>query len=774
MLNSKILISVLFTSLTIVLGDVLDLQQFSGSWLSPPIPQAMAQGNDEATAQRLLNEGRQQLLSDDPDVALQSLQAALKIYRSRQNKLGQQETLDALGSAHLFLEDLTQASNYLQQAIKVSQQNSDPVSKSLAANSHDMLGQIYLQQSTPQKALAAFDYRLQMAKSSPGGDWEASAFHNFGITYLAMKDYNKALQSFQKSMELKGAAGDHQSDPEENARTLSLLGYTYLQMNNRQQAEATLLQALNQGEQSGSELLPSIITQVEQQIEALKATYGNNPQLLKAIEALKTKQLSTNKLRQNIKSGNLDQIDLLRAQRSEDSNAAICSLLQKIYADQDKEIAALEMSERCRARALVRRLFEKLDGDTVTDKIAPPVLQQIRQIAKTQKATLVQYSILAKDAHAPNTKNTVESDLLIWVIPPSGEVTFRRIDLQASWLKDGQSLNDLVNQSRQAMGVRGRAAITVKPKVDNNAPADQDALKQLHALLIAPIADALPTAPDSHVIFIPQGVLFSVPFPALTDGSGQYLVDRHTILTAPSIQTLELTRRRHSQVRESGNQQVLVVGNPTMPQYPQRGGQVLPTLPGAEAEANQIASLYKTQALTGSQASETAVTAKLQQARIAHFATHGLLDSRPKMPLGLQLLNFGSVGKVGGLSTPGAIALAPGDNQDGLLTSDEITKLTLNTELVVLSACDTGQGTILSDGVVGLSRSLLTAGAPSVLVSLWKVPDEATADLMVDFYRQLQSSPNKAQALRQAMLKVRQKYPNPVDWAAFTLVGEAG
>jgi CHAT domain-containing protein len=71
-------------------------------------------------------------------------------------------------------------------------------------------------------------------------------------------------------------------------------------------------------------------------------------------------------------------------------------------------------------------------------------------------------------------------------------------------------------------------------------------------------------------------------------------------------------------------------------------------------------------------------------------------------------------------------------------------------------------------------RSLLTTGAPSVLVSLWKVPDEATADLMVDFYRQLRSSPNKAQALRQAMLKVRQKYPNPVDWAAFTLVGEAG
>jgi CHAT domain-containing protein len=92
---------------------------------------------------------------------------------------------------------------------------------------------------------------------------------------------------------------------------------------------------------------------------------------------------------------------------------------------------------------------------------------------------------------------------------------------------------------------------------------------------------------------------------------------------------------------------------------------------------------------------------------------------------------------------------------------------------VVLSACDTGRGRITGDGVVGLSRSLIQAGVPSLVVSLWKVPDESTAYLMQQFYQNLQNSPDKAQALRQAMLDTMQQYPQPIDWAAFTLIGAA-
>lgn len=192
-----------------------------------------------------------------------------------------------------------------------------------------------------------------------------------------------------------------------------------------------------------------------------------------------------------------------------------------------------------------------------------------------------------------------------------------------------------------------------------------------------------------------------------------------------------------------------MIGNPA---------KALAPLPGAEKEAAKIAQLLNTQAMIGGNARKDQVMQQMQNAGIIHLATHGLLDSFKG-------------------DTPGAIALAPnGTNQpnDGLLTSSEILDLKLNADLVVLSACDTGRGDITGDGVIGLSRSLFVAGVPSVIVSLWKVPDDSTALLMTAFYKNWKDRKlDKAQALRQAMLTTMKTNPNPRDWAAFTLIGEA-
>ncbi|MEO1208176.1 MAG: CHAT domain-containing protein [Cyanobacteria bacterium J06638_20] len=91
--------------------------------------------------------------------------------------------------------------------------------------------------------------------------------------------------------------------------------------------------------------------------------------------------------------------------------------------------------------------------------------------------------------------------------------------------------------------------------------------------------------------------------------------------------------------------------------------------------------------------------------------------------------------------------------------------------MVVLIAFNIGRGRITGDGTIGLSRSFLSAGAKSIVVSLWAVPDDATAALMTEFYRNLQSKTDRAQALRQAMLTTLQQFPSSRDWAAFTLMG---
>ncbi len=199
--------------------------------------------------------------------------------------------------------------------------------------------------------------------------------------------------------------------------------------------------------------------------------------------------------------------------------------------------------------------------------------------------------------------------------------------------------------------------------------------------------------------------------------------------------------------RSPQGQGALVVGNPVpMPKH-------LPSLPRTEEEATEIATLLKTQAITGKAATKAAIVQQLPGARIIHLATHGILDD------------------VQGLGS--AIALAPSGKDNGLLTAEEILSMKLNADLVVLSACNTGNGRITGDGVIGLSRSFISAGVPSVIVSLWSVQDNPTPLLMANFYRQMLQKPDKAQALRQAMLTTMKQYPSPEYWAAFTLMGEA-
>ena len=352
----------------------------------------------------------------------------------------------------------------------------------------------------------------------------------------------------------------------------------------------------------------------------------------------------------------------------------------------------------------------------------------------------------------PQTK---ESELYIWVIKPTGEITFRKSDLKPLWQKENTTLAELVNISRESIGVRSRGGIVAS--LDPNAAPVKGRFERLHELLITPIADLLPKKDTERVVFIPQNELFLVAFSALQDEKGKYLIEKHTILTAPSIQVLDLTHKQKIAIKKSEiGREILVVGNPNMPKVPITNEQLTP-LPGAELEAVKIAELLKTQAITGNKATKTAIVQKMSTARIIHFATHGLVD---------DFKGFGVV--------PGAIAFAASGEDNGFLTSEEILDLKLNAELIVLSACDTGKGKITGDGVVGLSRSLISAGIPSIVVSLWSIGDDSTSFLMTEFYKNMEQKLDKGTALRQAMLTTmkHKNYESPYHWAAFTLIGE--
>ena len=108
-----------------------------------------------------------------------------------------------------------------------------------------------------------------------------------------------------------------------------------------------------------------------------------------------------------------------------------------------------------------------------------------------------------------------------------------------------------------------------------------------------------------------------------------------------------------------------------------------------------------------------------------------------------------------------------------MLSLFDLYQLHLNAELVTLSGCGTGMNVVVGgDELIGLVRGLLYAGAQTLMVSLWEIHDESTAEFMRDFYTAYKDSPNKARALREAVLKLRVKRPHPYYWAAFSLVGK--
>ena len=418
-----------------------------------------------------------------------------------------------------------------------------------------------------------------------------------------------------------------------------------------------------------------------------------------------------------------------------ETQVAIYQLLQKSLIAQGKINQALLVSEQSRAMVFRELLLAgSPDISSVTSPIAPPTIERIQQIAKERNATLVEYSIIDN----PLAETNQPEELFIWVVEPTGEITFRQSNLTQLWQEEKTTLTDYVSNIRQSLAASQWGTGSSRRKIRP--------FMQLYQVLIEPIADKLPTDPNAHVIFIPQQSLLMIPFSPLQDESGNYLLEKHTILTAPAIMVLDITRRSQVNIPES-LQQWLVVGNPNpMP------GDFSP-LPAAEKEAKAIASLVNTQAITGEVATKAEIVPQMSASRVIHLATHGIFDEQQ--------------------GWESAIALASTDTDNGWLTAKEILDLNLNAELVVLSACNTGRGSISGDGLASLSSALISSGASSVIVSLWSIPDSPTAFLMQEFYYNLQQNSDKAQALRKAMLTTMEKYPDLRDWAAFTLIGES-
>ncbi|GAB1544636.1 CHAT domain-containing protein [Scytonema sp. NUACC21] len=684
--------------------------------------------------QALVNLGNAYQALGDYGKAVEHHQQSLQIAQKNEDRWCEGQALMNLGNAFHALGDYEQAIAHHQQSLTIAQEIDDRRGECLALGN---LGIAYHDCGVVEQATEFFQQSLTIAEEIGDSDAKAGVLGNLGGAYYFLGDYEKAIAYSTQYLQIAQKI----RDPWREERALLNLGNSYQVLGNYVEAISYFQKALKISQEIGDKLGEG------QALHNLGCYFLQSGDFAEAEKILFTGINLWESLRADLGSNDAQKVSIFETQSKS------YRLLQMALIAQNKIEIALEVAERGRTRAFVELLTRKLSAtqnEQATNN--PPTIEQIRQITRKQKSTIVEYSITYNsDFRLKNQDVSWLSQILIWVIQPSGEIRFRSIDLKHLWQEQNTSLVNLVNSTREAMGVGGRDAM--RTKIPKNS---KQYLQQLYQLLIQPIVDLLPTDPTAQVIFIPQSSLFLIPFPALQDESGEYLLKKHTILTAPSIQVLDLTHKKREEVKTAALNSVLILGNPKMPSVPPSIGeppQPLRNLPNAEEEAHAIASLFNSQPIIGTSATKAFVVQQMASSRIIHLATHGLLD---------EFRGLGS-----------AIALAPSDKDNGLLTAEEILDLKLNAELVILSACDTGRGRLTGDGVIGLSRAFISAGVPSIIVSLWSVPDAPTAVLMKKFYENLVQHHNKAQALRQAMLETMDVAHHPRNWAAFTLVGEA-
>ncbi len=534
---------------------------------------------------------------------------------------------------------------------------------------------------------------------------------------------------------------------------------------------------------------------------------------------------------------------------------------QRMSDASDVVLNALLTAEAGRAIEIDNNIFYNLDklhqssSDSKTDqnRVQRAIenasfklnIEDIQKVARQENATIVNYSIISTDKTLKlpgSLEETFQQKLLTWVIKPSGQIILKEpIDIPQRLLskatntssscdldrgRQKTALAQIIRGTQKALGVSELDTPGENCKINEK---EQDKyLQELYNILIKPIENLLPVNPDEHVIFVPQNELFFVPFPALKNANGQYFIEQHTIRQAPNLRTLVLNYRQNQKQASSTSREVLIVGDPSLPEvkFPDSALPTrLPQLQGARSEAETLAKLaqehgLKVKLFTGSQATKKLVVQQIPSAWIIHIAAHGILNNASEkidtlsLPQSLTYLNIPTVyapdvipsapnipvstteipddisEKPANSSlsnadklvreTLGAIVLSSvnkNKNDNGLLTAGEILGMRLNADLVVLSACGTGQGYLTAGGVVGLPLSLSFAGVPNIVVSLWRIPDAPTEELMKEFYRQLLSSTDskfdKARALRRAMISIKnqEKYRDPRNWAGFTIIG---
>ncbi len=675
--------------------------------------------------------------------AIEQLRKAIAIYEQLNQGTFQfsfhlADNITELSRVYSTLGDHVQALGYLNQALTIAKRLPQ---REVLANVLNSIGVLYLEQEDYDKAGEYLHQSLQIYQALENQSETARVLLNLGVTEQRRGNIDQALESFRKSLESAMAA----SNKDVMITAGEGLGAVY-----RERKEfAAAFRALDRGLLLAKEVedqmriaellwrkaevfyamgnfdnaaaLSEESLQLARRLRLPKHSYLAATLVGKAL----LKQKQTAQANQMLSEA-IEQIEMMRGSVAgqeqerqlyfEDKVAAYHLMIDLLFGEQRLSEAVL-----CANRAKGRVLL-----DVVSDGIRAASLAaaDLSQMVLDHKTALLEYVVTSER---------------VYLFVLTKRASDQSLDVKAYAIPISQTeLSTRVTRFYQMIAA--------------NNPGFGLSSRELYDLLIKPAADEL--RGKTAICVIPDGVLWNVPFQALQNGTGRYLIENSAISYAPSLGVLKEIRQRRQPNADSSS--LLAFANPVAGSEEPFG-----PLPQAESEVKKLAQFFapdRRQVFAGAAADERAFRSLAASSGIIHFATHGMIYNR--QPLYSYLL----------LSKTDA-------EDDGLLEAREIMKLKLRADLVVLSACETASGRIgTGEGVIGISWAFFVAGCRATVVSQWKVNSEATSDLMVGFYRHFKGvrPMTKPNALRLAALKLLndERYQHPFYWAGFIIVGD--
>ena len=628
------------------------------------------------------------------------------------DRSGQATRYLSLAGAFCYLGEYRKSKLYCDNALSISLKSGV---KEIEASCYQVEGHFHQVLGDKDKAEGCFEKALAIAVEIGDRSLEASSYLSLGQVFRSRGDHEVAEEYFEKALSISENIGDA---PIECCSCCNL-SLTKLSRNNFQEAFSFLFRSIEKSEKIRGFLQDS---------DQLKISFAD-------VHAFPYQQLSKLFCFAGNPKDALYPAELGRARALADLMATQYSVENRISADpQTWTVVENVMKKESNSTCLYISYF----GPTVFLWILK--ISGVVQFRKHDVAKETLYTRLTKVAENLDEFFAIMAE------------SFQNFGILPVEICEDRSLSDNSDIETNPESFQEDSPAILRQGKPGNADDPEPSLKLFYELLVNPVSDLLD---EPEIIIVPDRNLYRVPFPALLNESGKYLSERFRIRVVPSLSTLNLIQGSPADYHcQSG---ALVVGDPDVGVviYREEVNKKFVPLPGARKEAEMIARRLGVWPLLGQDATKKAVLEKMNSVSLIHIAAHGNAER-------------------------GEIALAPArpttgipQEDDYLLKMSDISKVKVRAKLVVLSCCHSGRGQIRAEGVVGIARAFLGAGARSVLVALWALDDSATKKLMSRFYENLVSGESASASLHAAMKWMRDHgFIKVARWAPFMLIGD--